>query len=216
MTVAYDDARWALMAQHRERLVRIARRRLSPGTDPEDCVHDAMLRCDGAAEVDNERIGALLTTIVIRLCIDRERRARIAARATARYAAMRAIEHDAVETIVDVAEARWLASLVGELGPTERAVLLTRAEGHSVGETALRLGISYKAVEGAFTRARQKLRRSLGNRGETTYAGHEGRRRVARNPGCTTHAVADGDLGNTVVAEDGPHRPRPPRPTGRR
>jgi RNA polymerase sigma-70 factor (ECF subfamily) len=163
--VAVDTDRWALLAAHRDRLVRVADRRLSPGGDPEDCAHDALLRCDTITEVDPEHVGALLTTIVVRLCIDTERRTRAGAAATARYAARRAVETDAIEQVDDDAEARWLASLVDTLAPIERAVVRARADGHTVGETAERLGLTYKAVEGALTRARRKLRATTRQRG---------------------------------------------------
>lgn len=160
------ERRWALLAAHRDRLVRVADRRLRDvAGDPEDCAHDALLRCDAVSDVDPERVGALLTTIVVRLCIDTERRSRAAAAATARYAARRAVEPDAFEQVDDVAEARWLLSRVSGLAPIERAVLLARAEGLSAGETADRLNLTYKGVEGALTRARRKLRALSRERG---------------------------------------------------
>jgi len=85
--------------------------------------------------------------------------------ATARYAARRSVEVDAFEQIDDTAEARWLESLVDSLAPIERAVVRARADGYGVGETAERLNLTYKAVEGALTRARRKLRAKTRERG---------------------------------------------------
>nr|MDT0664477.1 sigma factor [Micromonospora sp. DSM 115978] len=39
-----SQLRWSLLVPHRERLVRIARRRLPSLADAEDCVHEALVR----------------------------------------------------------------------------------------------------------------------------------------------------------------------------
>ena len=152
---------WDVLAQHRERLLRIAHRRVPVGADAEDCVQEALLRASHVPGVPPDRIGPLLTTVTVRLCIDWQRRHKIATRAIASYAGRRDVCPDPIEEVDDRAEAAWLRQAVDGLADTERAVMLARADGRSVSETARQLGITYKAAEGALTRARRKLRLAL-------------------------------------------------------
>ncbi len=149
---------WDDLVEHRERLLRIARRRLPLAADAEDCVHEAMLRAAGLPDVAADRVGPLLTTITVRLCVDWQRRHTVANRAIARYGGRRDVAADPIEELIDRAEATSLRAAVDRLADTERAVMLARADGQTVSETARRLGITYKAVECAYTRARRKLR----------------------------------------------------------
>lgn len=73
VTRPHSPERWALLVPHRDRLIRIARGKLSDGHEAEDCVHDSLIRALGFAGLESERVGAFLTTVVVRLCADRHR-----------------------------------------------------------------------------------------------------------------------------------------------
>ena len=62
------------------------------------------------------------------------------------------------EAVCDHSEAIWLHGLLTKAGGRDQEVLLHRAAGHSVRSAGQRLGMSYKAVESAFTRARGHAR----------------------------------------------------------
>src|SRR2546421_5888000 len=54
--------------------------------DAEDAVHEALVRAVDAAHLSDEHLGAWLTTVTVRLCIDAHRRREREARAWARGA----------------------------------------------------------------------------------------------------------------------------------
>lgn len=155
VTRPHSPERWALLVPHRDRLVRIANSRLADADEAEDCAHESLIRALGRADLESERVGAFLTTVVVRICVDRHR-----ARARARRSAPRLWVAGHAEFEDDVCDrllgARLQARLT-DLAPRERAVLSARAAGYSVREIAERLEISLKAAESAFTRGRSKL-----------------------------------------------------------
>lgn len=65
--------RWQRMWSHREQLLKVARRRSMSPEDAEDAVHEAMLRAAERPDLDDERLGGWLTTVTMRLCVDRYR-----------------------------------------------------------------------------------------------------------------------------------------------
>ena len=60
--------------------------------------------------------------------------------------------------VCDDAEAVWLGQQVDRLHGQDRDVLRLRTLGRSANDTASALGITYKAAEGSFTRARARMR----------------------------------------------------------
>jgi RNA polymerase sigma factor (sigma-70 family) len=148
---------WAAIAGHRERLIRLARRRLSDA-DAEDCAHEAMLRVAAMPDVDLDRLGALLTSVTVRLCVDVRRHDAAGSRAVATYGGRRPLGPDPIADVDDDAEAQWLSAQVERLATVERAVVLGRADGRTLVDLAAQLGLSYRAVESTFGRARRKLR----------------------------------------------------------
>lgn len=155
VTRPHSPERWALLVPHRDRLIRIARGKLADGHEAEDCVHDSLIRALGFADLDSDRVGAFLTTVVVRLCADRHR-----AHARARRSAPRLWVggHDEFEEgVCDRVLGARLHARLSDLSPRERDVLRARADGYSVRETAERLQISVKAAESAFTRGRAKM-----------------------------------------------------------
>jgi len=149
---------WELVLPHRERLLRIARRRLPTLEDAEDCVQEALIRAACAARLDVARVGQYMTSVLIRLCVDHMRTLAAGQRALTRSHG----EHrdpPPEEDICDLAEASWIRErVVGRLTVREQDVLLARADGLSTREAAQRLNISGKAAEAALTRARARIR----------------------------------------------------------
>src|SRR4051812_12159339 len=161
MTAAYAEdlpERWDAVLEHRDRARRVARARLSSPHDIDDCVQEGMTRVVAMPELDLGRVGPLLSTVVANVAADthrwQTRSARLRAKVT--WTEVAAAPHD--DEVCDEAEARWLRSQLHALTPRERAVLELRADGHSVAQTAAELGITYKAVESAYTRGRNVLK----------------------------------------------------------
>lgn len=147
--------RWDSVLPHRQRLLRLAR---SKGAiDPEDCVQEALLRVATHPGLDEQRVAGLLTTVLLRLCVD-QHRATVRLRAAApRLATPDHTTGGADDTVCDNAEAAWLRSCVQDLPDRERQVIQRRAVGLTARQTAADLGVTYKAAEGALTRARTRL-----------------------------------------------------------
>ncbi len=148
---------WAEIAGHRERLLRLVRRRLPNAQDAEDCVQEAMVRAAAHGNLDRERIGPFLTAVALRLCADhyreQERRHRLLRRAV-----QVGVPELPDEGVCDKDFGRWLLGQVDLLRGRERQVVLARAQGISTLEFARMHRISVKAAEGAFTRGRARLR----------------------------------------------------------
>ncbi|MFC8661510.1 RNA polymerase sigma factor [Streptomyces sp. NPDC057199] len=148
---------WEVIAGHRERLMRLVRRRLPNTQDAEDCVQEAMLRAAACDELDRERIGPFLTSVALRLCADNHREQERSRRLLPRTADVRTPETPD-EDVCDRDFGRWLLRQVHLLRGRERQVVLARAHGISTLEFARIHQISVKAAEGAFTRGRARLR----------------------------------------------------------
>ncbi|MEU1273901.1 sigma-70 family RNA polymerase sigma factor [Streptomyces sp. NPDC005799] len=155
------DERWRRMWSHREQLLKVARRRSMSQEDAEDAVHDAMLRAAERPDLDEERLGAWLTTVTMRLCVDRYRQVNREAEVRV---SPRLIAPDPVpveETVCDRAEAKWLAVRSGELPARQAEALWLKSEDLDVGQVAVKMGLSYRTVESLLARARRTLRNSL-------------------------------------------------------
>ena len=146
-----------MLMPHRRRLYRLALSRLHHEQDAEDCAQDALLRTAMFTELDVDRVEPFLTTTLLRLCVDRHRFRRRQSRLYVRVAEPGGA-HGPEELVCDRAETTWLLRQLYRLRGREREVMLARAAGLSTAETAGHLGITVKAAEGAFTRARAKLR----------------------------------------------------------
>ncbi|TLQ42925.1 RNA polymerase sigma factor [Streptomyces marianii] len=153
--------RWQRAWSHREDLLRVARRRSMSPEDAEDAVHEAMLRAAENPHLDDERLGAWLTTVTMRLCVDRHRQVSREAEVNSspRLVAPRPAPLD--EVVCDRAEARWLAVRSGELPARQAEALRLKSEDLDVGEVAREMGLSYRTVESLLARARRTLRASL-------------------------------------------------------
>ena len=206
------DARWALVLPHQERLRRIATRRLSCRDEVDDVVQEAMLRAVTFERLDPAYAGQFLTSVTVRLCADvqrdRARQLRVGVRD-----ALRTVEpgnpHD---TLLDRDEARWLYGECLKLPARECAVMLARASGLSVKETATSLGVGTKSAEAALTKARHRMRRVAQSAG-VTVLGLLKRIRYAGTPAAVAAGVTAATVGGLVGGAflDHPER-RPPRP----
>jgi RNA polymerase sigma factor (sigma-70 family) len=149
---------WELVLPHRERLLRIARRRLPTLEDAEDCVQEALIRAACSAGLDASRVGQFVTAILVRLCVDHARAASAARRVQARLCEGQG-DASPEDAICDHAQASWIMEHLLEQLPTrQRDVLRVRADGLSTREAARLLDISEKAAESALTRARGRIR----------------------------------------------------------
>jgi RNA polymerase sigma-70 factor (ECF subfamily) len=156
-------ARWAMLLPHRELAVGIVSRTTASLAEAEDCVHDAMLRLVRRDDLDPARVRSLLIRAALHIAIDHRRAAAREQSAVVRLGG--GFESDVVspeQVLSRRAEADRVLAAVDSLPRRERQVMLHRLAGLSVAETAARLGISAKSVEGAYTRARARVRFLLG------------------------------------------------------
>ncbi|MGI5135992.1 sigma-70 family RNA polymerase sigma factor [Streptomyces sp. CA-106110] len=215
--------RWERMWSHREQLLKVARRRSMSLEDAEDAVHEAMLRAAERPDLDEERLGAWLTTVTMRLCVDRHRQVNREAevRRSPTLIAPGPVPVD--EAVCDRAEARWLAVRSGELPGRQAEALRLKSEDLDVGQVAVRMGLSYRTVESLLARARRTLRASLaGTLGFALFLLGRGRQglggkvqTVAVTSTAATLVVAGFVLPNTLDSSGGTHGPAP-RPSASR
>lgn len=155
--VSAED-RWLEAWQHRERLLRIARRRVPTREDAEDVVAEAIQRAGAQEDLPVSAVPAWLTRVTINLCVDRQRRL-----ATQRAALCRAeLRPDALPThedeVVARAEAAWLTSKIEQLPLRQALAVRLRADGISNAEIASLLKVSQASVDGLLKRSRAALR----------------------------------------------------------
>jgi RNA polymerase sigma factor (sigma-70 family) len=158
---AAADERWQRMWSHREQLLKVARRRSMSQEDAEDAVHEAMLRAAERPDLDDERLGAWLTTVTMRLCVDRYRQVNREAEVGSRPTLLAPGPVPVEEVVCDRAEAKWLAVRSGELPARQAEALRLKSQDLDVGQVAMRMGLSYRTVESLLARARRTLRASL-------------------------------------------------------
>ncbi|MEV6022325.1 sigma-70 family RNA polymerase sigma factor [Streptomyces sp. NPDC052036] len=193
---AAADERWQRMWSHREQLLKVARRRSMSPEDAEDAVHEAMLRAAERPDLDDERLGAWLTTVTMRLCVDRHRQVNREAEVGSRPSLVAPGPVPVEEAVCDQAEAKWLAVRSGELPARQAEALRLRSEDLDVSQVAVRMGLSYRTVESLLARARRTLRASLaGTLGLVLFLVGRGRLRGGGN----AQAVAVTSTAATLV-----------------
>ncbi len=158
-TAAGDRLAFRLLHQRYEAYAFwLARRVLGNPADAEDAVQEAWVKVFSRANADvpSERVRAWLRTVVVRCCLDHQRRlSRVP---------------DGDEPAADLAEAghgpglrvdleRAVAALSGDL---RTVVVLHDIEGLAHGEVAGLLHITAEASRSRLSRARRQLRRRLG------------------------------------------------------
>ncbi|HEV2890192.1 MAG TPA: sigma-70 family RNA polymerase sigma factor [Frankiaceae bacterium] len=166
---------WPEIAAHRERLVRVARRRVPTREDAEDVASEAMLRCATFEDLDPARLAQFLTAVTLRLCADVYRDAEKGTRL------VRRLDLDDEPSPEDLAcaaaDAGMLRDLLRRLPDNQRAVLVDRADGLSVTQISHRRALTYKAVESALSRARSTMRNALAGALALVFAAAEALRR---------------------------------------
>lgn len=156
----WEEHRWLLVLAERERLLRLVAGRLGRSADAEDCVQEALIRAATYDPLDEDRVGALLTTITLRLCVDQQRRTSRDERLAVRVRYVHGSDRgpDVESQTCEQAAGSWLLDQISSLGAREQQVMRARADGMSVAEAAQALNITHKSAESAFTRARSRLR----------------------------------------------------------
>ncbi len=155
------EDRWIEAWRQRERLLRIARRRLPTREDAEDVVAEAIQRAGTQDGLPADSVPAWITRVTINLCIDRQRRlatqSALVQRAELRPDPLPSHEDD----VANRAEARWVAGELDALPTRQAKALRLRAEGLDNPEVAARLGVTVATVEGLVKRSRAALRLAL-------------------------------------------------------
>ena len=151
--------------QYRALLFSIAYRMLSSATDAEDIVQEAFLRWLQASAEDVQSPKAYLSAIVVRLCIDQLRSARVQHEQYAGFWLPEPIQTDQHPELADtaiLAESLSFAFLImlEHLGPLERAIfLLHEVFDYDYDEIAGLVGKSSANCRQILHRARQHLER---------------------------------------------------------
>lgn len=153
--------RWRRMWSHREHLLKVARRRSMSVEDAEDAVHEAMLRAVENPDIDDERLAAWLTTVTMRLCVDRYRQLNREAEVSNRTALVAPAPVPVEEVVCDRAEAKWLARRSRSLPARQAEALQLKSQDLDVDQVATQMGLSYEAAESLLARARRAMRNSL-------------------------------------------------------
>jgi len=166
--------------------------------DAEDAVHEAMVRAAENANVDDARLGAWLTSVTTRLCVDRFRQINREAEVHTRAARTAAAPATVEEAVCDQAEAKWLAGRSADLPIRQAEVLSLRAQGLDLAQISQRTGLSYQAVRSLLARARRALRAVLAATLVLAVWVWRGRPRVVKE-GAQTAALASVAVTLTVA-----------------
>jgi len=140
----------------------MTRRRTSSWVDAEDATQEAIVRALEAPDLDLEQLPGWLTRVALNLCTDVGRDQRRHHKRVRYQVMQQAAEPDAEAVVLDRAYAQSVYDLALALPPAQRAAVLLKAEGLSVGEVAAVLDVSTKAAESLLSRARTALRRAAG------------------------------------------------------
>ncbi|WP_314172141.1 sigma-70 family RNA polymerase sigma factor [Streptomyces winkii] len=155
-----SDARWQRIWSEREQLLKVARRRSVCVEDAEDAVHEAMVRAWERPDLDESRVGAWLTTVTTRLCVDRCRQVSRETDVQGLFSAVSS-QSPVEEAVCDRLEANWLAQRSSELPPRQAHALWLKSSNLDVAQVAEEMGLSYRTVESLLARGRRTMRRLL-------------------------------------------------------
>lgn len=213
------EERWRGIWSHREHLLKVARRRSMSAEDAEDAVQEAILRALEDPRVEDDRLGAWLTTVTVRLCVDRYRQVVREAELHRRRALASPDPVPADEAVCDRAEAGWLVGRSGELPARQAEALRLKSQDLGVGQIARRMGLSYQAVESLLARARRTLRNRLSGMLSLLLTVCVWRKRPGPGPGpgvvrtaTTTTAAATLAVAGLVLPPGSSYRPDDPHP----
>jgi RNA polymerase sigma-70 factor (ECF subfamily) len=150
----------------RQRLTGVAYRMLGRWSEAEDAVQDAFLRWQAAEHAAIDKPAAWLTTVVVRLCLDRLRRAKASREVyVGPWLPEPVITPEGGERRDEEVESFandlsfGLMVVLERLGPEERAAFILReAFDSSYGDIAAALGKNEAAVRQLVTRARERVK----------------------------------------------------------
>ena len=183
--------------EQRPRLVGIAYRMLGSSADAEDIVSEAYLRWRDRGEREVSSSASYLTTIVVRLCIDELRSARVRRESYVGpwLAEPLVVTEDEPAAAAELADTLSQAFLVvlEELGPLERAAfLLHEVFGYGYGELSTMLDRAEPACRQLVSRAKRRV----GERRRRFDADEKASRELAEQ---FLLACAGGDLGGLIA-----------------
>lgn len=160
-----DEAAYRILSRrHVAAMLGLARRILGNAADAEDVVQEAMLRVWTHAPrwQPLAAFRTWLTRIVVNLCLDRKRKAPWVDLDQAGEIADSS--PDAGEAAEQNERDRQVQQAIGNLPARQRtAIVLTYGDGMSNAEVAEVMGTTVSAVETLLVRAKQNLRRGLGD-----------------------------------------------------
>jgi RNA polymerase sigma factor (sigma-70 family) len=159
-SAGFPAERWQQVWSHREHLLKVAQRRSVTMQDAEDAVHEAMLRAAERTHIDGDRMGAWLTTVTVRLCVDRHRQLNRTDALTSSVQTASG-EMSVEEALCDQAEAKWLAERCEDLPARQAEALDLQAQDLDLSQIAQQMGLSYRAVQSLLARGRKALRATL-------------------------------------------------------
>lgn len=143
------------------RLYRLALRMTADPDDARDVLQDAYVRAHGALEAGHFKGESHVETWLYRIVLNTALNHRRGRSRRARLSQPDRAAPPSPETTTEVAK---VMALVRELPPDQRAALvLKELEGHSAAEIGVIVGCSEGAVEQRLLRAREALRRRLGD-----------------------------------------------------
>ncbi|MCW5688851.1 MAG: RNA polymerase sigma factor [Pseudolabrys sp.] len=164
-----ETAYRTLSRRHVGAMLGLARRILGNAADAEDVVQEAMLRVWTHAPrwQPLAAFRTWLTRIVVNLCLDRKRKAAWVDLDQAGEIADPS--PDAGEAAEQNERDRLVQQAIGQLPDRQRtAIVLTYGDGMSNAEVAEVMGTTVSAVETLLVRAKQNLRRGLGDSADET------------------------------------------------
>src|SRR5512139_3323940 len=160
-----DEAAYRILSRrHVPAMLGLARRILGNAADAEDVAQEAMLRVWTHAPrwQPLAAFRTWLTRIVVNLCLDRKRRAAWVDLDEAGDIADPA--PDAGEAAEKSEQDRLVEQAIGQLPARQRtAIMLTYGDGMSNAEVAEVMGTTVSAVETLLVRAKQNVRRAIGD-----------------------------------------------------
>ncbi|WP_340684139.1 sigma-70 family RNA polymerase sigma factor [Amycolatopsis coloradensis] len=148
---------WRESAKLRGFLIRVAASRCSPSGDPEDIVHEALVRGACYSRLDMDRLPQFLVTVVIRLCIDENRRTAVAVRMARDRRLFPASSQDPSESVCDRAEAHWVRRRLANFSPRDRKLVSMVTDGLPPAEIAKVLRTTPQGTYSALYRIRRRI-----------------------------------------------------------
>lgn len=148
---------WRESAKLRGLLIRVAARRCSSGADPEDIVHEALVRGACYPDLDLRRLPQFLVTVVIRLCADETRRTTVAVRMTRDRRLFPAATQDPAESVCDRAEAHWLEQRLANFPARDQKLVSMVTDGLPPAEIARVLHTTPQGTYSALYRIRRRI-----------------------------------------------------------